>query len=231
MPLYHQSAKYCGSNCRLKELKKDASKDGVPVSLPVASFQFSFCQNTVSAYMWDVHCNTAHRVQITSTSVKGKYPNITTIRWNDVVLAPTPSMYTGCDWSTNVVWPRRSIVESDITYRIYHVQQHLPSASLNVTFMTEMLHSAGRWYGNVCAVAVLSDKSVRSMNEDDLVLLRCAFARYVPAVGLLASDQQQSVTEPLLCSPAVNCLRHADAAESRRSRRQFLRRASRQYPA
>ena len=102
-----------------------------------------------------------------------------TLCWNDVVLAPTARLYLGSDWSSHVVWCGESVVEPNITYRFFHLHQHAPSALLNKTFMNGMLHSAGRWYGNVCAVVVLPDKSVRHMNESDLILMRCAFSRYV----------------------------------------------------
>ena len=138
---------------------------------------FSSIQNTVAVYMWDVHCNTQHLVYITATCAD-KFPNIMTIRWNDIILAPVQSLYIGSEWSSTVVWPARSILEFDTAYRVYHVRQHGPSSVENKSFMTGMLHSAGRWYGNVCAVAVLPDRSVRHMKVSDLILLRCALARY-----------------------------------------------------
>ena len=179
MPVYHQSTSYCGPTCRLKVLTRVSPADDISVTIVAFSMCFSDCQNTVSAYMWDVHCITAHLVHISSTSVNGKYLNIMTVQWNDVVLAPTPTLYIGCEWSTNVVWHGNSVVEPNTTYRIYHTRQLVPLAAVNLSFMAEMLHSAGRWYGNVCAVCVLADKTVQPMNEADLIHLRCAFARYV----------------------------------------------------
>lgn len=179
MPVYHELSSYCGPTCRLKVFTKLCAADDISVCNLHISLPLSHSQNTVSCYMWDVHCNTAHMVHISSTSVDGKFPNIMTLRWNDIVLAPTPALYLGCEWSTNVVWHGNSVVEPNTTYRIFHLQQHLPSSSLNLSFMTEMLHSSGKWYGNVCAVCVLPDKSVRPMNESDLIHLRCAFARCV----------------------------------------------------
>ena len=166
--------------------------------------------------MWDVHCNTTHRVHITSTSLDGKFPNIMTIRWNDVVLAPTPSLYIGCEWSTNVVWRANSVLEPTVTYRIFHFQQRVPSSALNVPFMTEMLHSSGKWYGNVCAVAVLADKTVRSMDEGDLVQLRCAFARYVRLECVNVANKSQSFNEAFLCARSLNGNRHVATTIARR---------------
>lgn len=164
--------------------------------------------------MWDVHCNTCHLVHITSTSVNGKFPNIMTVRWNDVVLAPTPSLYLGCEWSTNVVWHGNSVLEPNTTYRIFHLQQQVPSSTLNISFMTEMLHSSGKWYGNVCAVAVLADKTVRSMNPGDLVQLRCAFARYVSLQSVMVAENEQSFDEAFVCAYSLERVRHVEVTIS-----------------
>lgn len=184
MPVYHPPTKSCGPECRLKDFTKVSAHANLAVSTLVPVYTCSTSQNTVAAYMWDVHCNTPHLIHIATTSVDGRAPSIMTVRWNDVVQAPTTSLYMGSDWSTNIVWRGDSVVQPNITYRFFHLRQQAPSALLNETFMIGMLHCAGKWYGNVCAVVVLPDKSVRHMKVSDLILMRCAFSRYVVVLGV-----------------------------------------------
>ena len=99
-------------------------------------------------------------MRISCTS-RGKIPNIMTVRWNNIVCAPTPLLYIGTKWSTSVSWPSQSPIEQAVTFRLFHVhQEHSFSLlnSVNENFMMSMLHLSARWYGNICAVAVLPDK-------------------------------------------------------------------------